>query len=169
MSAQLRAPEPAFRRSFTAALREFHAENRNLDIDPDALDDTDAFAAFVVGLHAQAGPDTPRPAGWVPGTTLWYVDGNEFLGSLQIRHWLTRALRELGGHIGYEVRPSARRRGHATRMLALARPYARELGIDPALVTCDATNVASRKVIEANGGRPDTPIGPKLRYWIATS
>ena len=61
MSAQLRVPDPAFRRSFTAALREFHAENRNLDIDPDALDDTDAFAAFVAGLHAQALSDTPRP------------------------------------------------------------------------------------------------------------
>jgi predicted acetyltransferase len=52
----------------------------------------------------------------------------------------------------YDVRPSARRRGHATAMPAPALPVARGLGIDRVLVTCDVSNTGSRKVVEANGG-----------------
>ena len=66
-------------------------------------------------------------------------------------------------------RRCARRRGHASAMLAAALPVAHELGIDPALVTCDEDNIASRKVIEANGGVLDDKYGVKLRFWVATS
>ncbi len=54
-------------------------------------------------------------------------------------------------------------------MLAAALPVANRLGIDPVLVTCDDTNVASRRVIETNGGVFEDQRGEKLRYWIATS
>jgi predicted acetyltransferase len=96
--------------------------------------------------------DAPRHPGWVPCTTLWWVDRTTYLGRIAIRHRLTPTLREVGGHIGYDARHSARRRGHATAMLAAALPAAHSLSIDPALVTCDDTNLWSRTVIEANGG-----------------
>jgi len=169
MTGSLVSPDIAYRASYLEAQREFHREERNLDIAVDALDESAAFAAYVEELHALARPETPRPAGWVPGTTLWYVVDGEFVGQIQIRHELTPSLRDVGGHIGYEVRPTARRRGYATRMLALSLPVARSLGIERALLTCDRTNVASRKVIEANGGEPAPTMGPKLRYWIATA
>jgi predicted acetyltransferase len=51
-------------------------------------------------------------------------------------------------------------------MLAAALPVARSLGIDPALLTCDADNIASRKVIEANGGVLEDSRHGKLRYWV---
>jgi predicted acetyltransferase len=54
-------------------------------------------------------------------------------------------------------------------MLAAALPVARSLGIDPALLTCDADNIASRKVIEANGGMLEDSRHGKLRYWVPTS
>jgi predicted acetyltransferase len=54
-------------------------------------------------------------------------------------------------------------------MLREALPWCRELGIDPVLVTCDADNTASRKVIENNGGRFEDQRDVKLRYWISTS
>lgn len=54
-------------------------------------------------------------------------------------------------------------------MLAAALPVARSLGIDPALITCDEDNTASRKVIEANGGILGDERGGKLRYWVPTS
>ncbi len=168
MSAELVGPLPGVRRSFVVALREFHREGRHDDLDPDQLASAEQFASYVEHLHAEALPETPRPPGWVPATTLWYVDAGEYLGTLQIRHQLTPTLREVGGHIGYEVRPSARRLGHATRMLALSLPRAHALGISRVLLTCDDTNVASRKVIQANGGVADAPIGAKLRYWITT-
>ncbi|MEV0627611.1 GNAT family N-acetyltransferase [Nonomuraea wenchangensis] len=99
---------------------------------------------------------------------MWWVDGDCFLGRLAIRHRLTPALAELGGHIGYDVRPGAWRRGHATAMLGAALPIARALGIGEALVMCDLSNVASRRVIEANGGRLIDVTERKRRYWVPT-
>ena len=86
------------------------------------------FADFVAWLTNQALEDAPRPAEHVPSTTLWWVDGSEYLGRLAIRHRLNDALRQLGGHIGYDVRPTARRLGNATAMLRAARPIAWAMG-----------------------------------------
>lgn len=84
-------------------------------------------------------------------------------------HRLTAVLLEIGGHVGHDVRPSARRRGHATEMLRQALAVARELGIDPALVTRDVDNVGSRTVIERNGGVFEDQRHGKLRYWVPTT
>jgi predicted acetyltransferase len=126
------------------------------------------FARFVERLRALADPETPVPDGIVHSTHLWWVEDDEYLGRVSIRHHLTPWLRDFGGHIGYVVRPSARRKGHATAMLAASLPWARALGIENALVTCDDTNEPSRKVIEACGGVFDDQREQKLRYWIAT-
>lgn len=56
-----------------------------------------------------------------------------------------------------------------TAMLAAALPVARSLGIDQALLTCDEDNLASHRVIEANGGVLADQGGGKVRYWIPTS
>ncbi|HEX6454470.1 MAG TPA: GNAT family N-acetyltransferase, partial [Trebonia sp.] len=126
------------------------------------------FAGYVRRLRADALEESPRGPGFVPATMLWWVDGEKYLGRLTIRHRLTPRLLEIGGHIGYDIRSSARRRGHATSMLAAALPLARELRIDPALITCDEDNIASRKVIEANGGVLEDTRGGKLRFWVPT-
>jgi|SRR5579875_391740 len=165
--------------SFLAAMEEFKAEGRGGDDDTSMLGreiqryggrwaDPEVFAEYVAALRADALEESPRPAGFVPGTTLWWVNDQEYLGRITIRHRLTDALREEGGHIGYDVRPSARHRGHATAMLAAALPVARGLGIGQALLICDADNTASRKVIEANGGVLDDKHGDRLRYWVRT-
>ena len=79
----------------------------------------------------------------------------------------TSLLRE-GGNIGYDVRPSARRRGHATAMLAAALPVAAALGIDRARIDCDVTNIASRRVIEKNGGLFEKEERGSLYFWVPT-
>ena len=63
-----------------------------------------AMAEFQAG--GRGGP--PRRGGRVPQTTLWWVSGDEYLGRISIRHRLTAHLREIGGHIDYDIRPSAR-------------------------------------------------------------
>jgi predicted acetyltransferase len=130
--------------------------------------DPAVFGEYTAWLRADALEDSPRPDGWVPCTNLWWTAGDEYLGRLAIRHRLTPWLLEQGGHIGYDVRPTARRLGHATAMLAAALPIARALGIDRVLVTCDADNVASKRTIEKNGGVFEDQRGIKLRYWIPT-
>lgn len=176
----LAAPDTALHASFLAALEEFRAEGRLGPADSTGLAqearagipglaDPDGFAAYVTALRARALPGTPRPAGYVPDTLLWFSDGGEWIGRLSIRHQLNEMLLEVGGHIGYDVRPSARRLGHGTEMLRQALPMARRLGIDPALITCDVDNVGSRKVIEGNGGRLEDERHGKLRFWVPTS
>jgi predicted acetyltransferase len=110
----------------------------------------------------------------VPETHLWYVEGDEFLGSISARHSLTPMLDLWGGHIGYAVRPSARGRGHASAMLALMLDHVRQnLPLDRVTLTANLKNPASMRVIEKNGGviRDEVPhpwiagdVG--RRYWI---
>lgn len=174
---ELISPDSRVRESFLAAMAEFQAEGRGLPGDHTMIgseirefsgtwQSPAAFAHFTQLLRDQALEASPRPEGYVPCTTLWWVEGPEYLGRIAIRHRLTPFLLEVGGHIGYDVRPSVRRRGHATAMLRAALPVAKGLGIDPALVTCDASNTGSRLVIEHNGGVLEDQRGDKLRYWV---
>ena len=89
----------------------------------------------------------------LPGYKLWMWDG-EFCGVIGLR-W-QRGTMELPpyclGHIGYAVVPWKRRRGYATHALRLMLPHARAEGLPYVDVTTDATNIASQRVIAANGG-----------------
>lgn len=109
------------------------------------------FEAYVEKKTGQSRGEN-LPEGYVPSTELWLVDGDEYIGSISIRHRPTEYLEKLGGHIGYDIRPSMRGRGYGSKILELALPKAKELGTARILVTCDATNAASRKIIEKNGG-----------------
>jgi predicted acetyltransferase len=104
----------------------------------------------------------------VPISTLWYIDGPCYLGTVIIRHRLTSELVRNGGHIGYHVAPRYRRRGHATAMLAAAITYCHSaLGIAQILITCNQSNIASRRVIESNGGVLENILEDECRYWVS--
>lgn len=161
-------------------MKEFQAEgrggagtssmlDREIQLNAGRWHDPGEFASYIRWLRADVLEDSPRPQGQVAATTLWWIDEEEYLGRLTVRHRLTDRLRTIGGHIGYDVRPSARRLGHATAMLAAALPVARGLGIGRALLICGQDNVASRKVIEANGGVFEDARDGKLKYWVPTS
>ena len=110
------------------------------------------------------------PVWWgVPTSFFWYVAGQQYLGELVIRHELTPALADIGGHIGYSVVPQWRRQGHATAMLAAGLAQCRRLGLSRVLLTCDAGNEASRRVILANGGVADSKASNGHdRFWITS-
>ncbi|WP_274915724.1 GNAT family N-acetyltransferase [Streptomyces sp. WZ-12] len=176
MTPRLTAPTVRVHDSFRAAMAEFRAEGvhrspdsglgRELRTWHTRWPSAEGFAAYVREVGGVALDE--RADGAVPLSTLWWVDGDTFLGRITVRHRLTPSLRDLGGHIGYAVRPTARRRGHATAMLRAVLPYAhRELGLDPVLVTCDDTNAGSRRVIEACGGVFEDRRAERLRYWIS--
>ena len=134
----------------------------------DELRDADVFTAWVAMLlDHQRGRDLP--GGMVASTTRWIAVDGRLVGFLSIRHDLNEFLRELGGHIGYAIRPSERRKGYATAATALALTECRRLGINPVLITCDDTNLASATVIERNGGVLEDIRGGKRRYWVHLS
>lgn len=89
----------------------------------------------------------------VPHNEFWLVDNGKIVARSKLRHYLTPALEIEGGHIGYDVRPSARRKGYGTRILELTLNKAKELGLAKALVTCNADNIGSAKIIKGNSGR----------------
>lgn len=110
----------------------------------------------------------------VPHSTYWFVrDDNKILGAINIRHWLNDYLKNIGGHIGYGIRPSERRKGYATEMLGKALDIVSEMGIKSILIICDKDNIASAKTIIKNGGvlhSEDSDNGIIFqRYWIDLS
>jgi len=155
---RLTAPTTAVRESFLAGERADHlATGDPTDWLDEAYRDFDAFVAGRRGVRRRWG---------VPCTTFWYVSGEDYLGTLIVRHRLTPELAEVGGHVGYHVVAPWRRRGHATRMLAAGLAECRRLGLERVLLTCAAENEPSRRVIMANGGVPDGRIRGEDRYWI---
>lgn len=133
-----------------------------------ALDD---FATFIRKLSEGARGIGLAP-GHVPYSTFWLTSGRRLLGRGTIRHYLTPELEYEGGHIGYDIRPSERKKGYGTLMLALMCERAKALGLKRAYLTCDTNNVGSVKVIEKNGGRLQDQVISKRsgkqisRYWI---
>ena len=168
-------PDLRLRESWASAVAEFdHHMDGSGDWEVEGFDTSATGAPAVVdALLAKADPATVLPEGRVHCTYLWITDGDgedeEFVGFLALRHSLTAWLLEEGGHIGYSVRPSRRREGHATRALALAVRRAGELGVERALVTCDEDNDASRRTIERCGGIYEDSRNGKRRYWIDTA
>ncbi|MDM5189190.1 GNAT family N-acetyltransferase [Bacillus sp. DX4.1] len=133
--------------------------------------DPSYFTAMVQAL-LDAAEGKNLPEGWVPDSTYWLVTGdNIIVGAVNIRHSLTEHLFNAGGHIGYGIRPSARRKGYATKLLALSLKKTKELGVTKALVICDESNIGSEKTILHNGGLRDNDFIEEdgnvvRRYWI---
>lgn len=90
--------------------------------------------------------------GWVPDTHYWIIADGEFAGRIDLRHRLNDHLKEFGGHVGYEVVTSKRKKGIAKQALKLLLPEAKKLGLSELLITCNDDNIASIKIIEAAGG-----------------
>ena len=146
-SVRLVNPSVEYADSVMEAAREFAKENSQELSQALSLQ----FEQFVAGQLEQADPSKLNPD-YVPATELWIVHGHQFIGRISIRHYLNDALRRVGGHIGYAVRPTARKRGYATQALKMALSEARKLGLHEVMLTCDDNNIGSIKVIESAGG-----------------
>jgi predicted acetyltransferase len=163
-------PSVRYKESYVAALREFQKEGRRLEIN---VDEVEKFFQKHLDEFQDEADGKNLKVGRVPSTRYWLVENDTYLGGARIAHSLNEKLFKIGGHIGYEVSPLKRKNGYGTLILKLALPKVKELGITRALLTCDSTNIASRKIIENAGGVLENEVPgekngdvTKLRFWI---
>jgi predicted acetyltransferase len=175
----LARPDLRLHQSWAEAMSEHHPEGPHVNgsglwMLPEAeqWDLTAAGCRRLVDVLVAAAeePAEPGEQDQVPCEFYWVTDGapEQVVGFLALRTRLNAWLFNEGGHIGYSVRPSRRREGHASRALGLAVRRAAVLGIERALVTCDDDNHASARTIERNGGVYEDTRNGKRRYWIET-
>ena len=174
---ELVAPSLRHGRSYVAALREGFrrgaqdrmSERRISQIEADFASYIEAITGQTGSIRLLTGEIVPK----VPFSVFWLVEGDEFIGEASIRHELNAHLLKEGGHVGYGIRPSRQRQGYGRLILALALAECRRLGLDRVLLTCDDRNLASARIIEANGGRLENVVadpagrGALRRYWIS--
>lgn len=162
----LSIPRLQYKDSYIAALREFEREGQRPPWHYTMLQHN--FGEYIETILSAA--EEPL-SGYVPQTTYWLIVDGAFAGRLDIRHHLNPKLRLFGGHIGYQIRPSMRRKGYGTLQLKLALPIVWEMGIERVLITCDDDNIGSQKIIENNGGVLEDKVDNgraslTRRYWI---
>lgn len=172
---QLLLPSAEYREQIAAYRQEFLDAGDSLDGTGPLrrmADPMEWLAATEQCSHADTVPN-----GWVQATQFLCIrkPDNRVVGMIQVRHRFNAYLKEYGGHIGYSVRPSERRKGYASWMLKAVKPFCREIGLNAIMVTCLTTNDASRRVILKNGGVYDATVHKPIdshdieRYWINLS
>lgn len=165
---RLRPPRPDDEAEFRAAHEQLASEGFTfgLGLEPGLC--WDEYLVLLAG--ARAGVNLPERH--VPSTFLVAEVNEVIVGRVSIRHHLNEFLLREGGHIGYAVLPTHRRRGYATRMLRQSLVIVRSLGVERVLVTCDDDNAGSIAVIESCGGKLENVAPPEpgaalvRRYWI---
>lgn len=129
----------------------------------------DSYASWLQGVRLNL-DETTVPNGFVPATTLLAFHHDQLVGMIDIRHRLNDFLIQFGGHIGYSVHPSHRRKGIGKAMLLEALNICCKMNVFRVLITCDHQNEGSKGVILACGGILENVVdkgeSKTARYWI---
>lgn len=139
----------------------------------DRFETTGHFEAWIQRLTMRDDPAMLFDGVQVNTSRFWIVEDGSYLGAIELRHVLTPVMFEAVGHVGYNIRPTARGRGIASWALKAVLPHAHSIGLPRVLLTCDEQNLPSARTIEKNGGVLEdvrsTELGVKRRYWIDLS
>lgn len=130
------------------------------------------FNAMIDFLYAEDTESKISSSDRVPHSTYWLLsEDNLIVGAVNIRHRLNEKLLNQGGHIGYGVRPSERRKGYANIILSNTLELLKGWGHQKVLVVCDKGNIGSEKTILKNGGVMESEFVEEngniiKRFWI---
>ena len=130
---------------------EFFSHNEKTINGSELLDKIDDYDEWLKIVTQNMSPETVSPD-WVVTDTFFAIDENEkIVGIIDLRHTLNDFLKDFG-NCGYSVRPSERKKGHATEMLRQLLVIAKEIGMNELHLSVEKTNEASVKTIRKNGG-----------------
>lgn len=146
-------PSMAYAREITAYREEMLAAESGFDgcFSMKRMPDSQEYVNYCTGWED---PSRPLEEKGARGTVLLCIRkaDSRMVGCMQVHHVLNERMKNYTGHVGYSVRPSERRKGYATMMLAKAKDYLSSFGFSEIQVSCLPENVASRRTILANGG-----------------
>jgi len=163
---QLEFPNISHKKMYEKMIEEWR-ETEEIPTSPSRLFAGENFEEFLSLIKN----DVDSNGNNVNSHLFFLINSDEILWAIQVRHHINHPnLKEVGGHIGYGIKPLARKKWYATKMLKLCLEEVKKLQIKKLLITCDEWNIGSKKVIENNGGvfeRMAEKKGKKsYRYWI---
>jgi predicted acetyltransferase len=167
---RLITPTLDYREAFHALVLSFR-ENQEADLFQKYRRGGDDFENYIRDLQNESKGINLKPD-HVTQSHFWLEDTGRIVGVSRVRHFLNDLLLQEGGHIGYDIGALSRGQGFGTLILELTLVEAKKLGLKRALLTCDEDNLASKRVIEKNGGifesKGTARLSKKqvLRYWI---
>ena len=131
--------------------KEFFDNGEKVINGSEMLDNMDNYEEWLASVTNNQFTETVNPD-WVVTDTFFAVDGNEkIVGIIDLRHTLNDFLKDFGNS-GYSVRPSERKKGYATKMLAMIKRVAKEAGLIRLQLSVERDNEPSVKTIIHNGG-----------------
>lgn len=92
-------------------------------------------------------------SGQLPFTRYWLIDGDEYIGTLRLSDNISQKMKYHEGNMGYQIRPSKRKKGYGSEILRLGLVKAKSIGLKKVYLNCSKDNIASQKIIQKNGGR----------------
>lgn len=132
------------------------------------------YEEWLVEIEKRKKKEYAYSVGRVPGEVYFLIreSDKKMVGTIQVRYDLTPEMLEFGGHIGYGIRPTERRKGYNKINLYLGLLKAQELGLEKVMLDCTVENIGSNHTIQALGGvLTNTAIDPTDDtltnvYWI---
>ena len=171
---KLVSPSEEYKESYIASLLEEDEKNFPRDVVQQVSDN---FSAFIKRQSTiQTGEFKALDGNSYaidPQYNYWLINEDGFVGDICLRTKLNPFMEVFGGHVGYRIRPSLRRKGFGSRMLALLLKIAKDThGMDRVMIICSPKNIGSKGMIEKNNGhfeKTNTYIWTEAKmdvYWI---